>query len=167
MIIERTDFTGRYSIPQNALSNADIDLYIAKYEVAYLQDLLGVAMFEEFEADFGLPSMPARFSYIEDAFAYDEDTDGCIVRSEGMLEMLKGFLYFHIVRDMKYKNSITGIGASNSEIAREVTFDEANIYGRYNDAIATYEAIQRYIDDNSDEYPEYNGKPKTIAHWSL
>lgn len=165
LIINRTDFTGRYAIPQNSLVNNDVDLYIAKYEEEYLVDLLGVDLYDAFVTDFGLPSQSERFVYIEEPFKYDDED--CIVRSEGMLEMLKGFLYFHIVRDLKYKLSVTGHSTANPEIGREVSFDEANLYGRYNDAIKTYHAIQLYINDNSEDYTEFNGKPKTVVHWAL
>lgn len=166
LIISQSNFTGKFNISSDDYSKDIIDEYIDKYEEKYLIDLLGVDLFKLFKADI-TDGVPVTQKYIDIFDPFLEVVDDCPLRSEGMIEMLKGFLYFEIVRDLKYKNTVTGVAANSNETTREVTFDEGNIYGRYNDAIANYQAIQRYIIDRDDDYPEFKGICKKLSHWSL
>lgn len=167
LLILKSDFTGKFAIAQNDFSK--LDLFIDKYEKEYLIDLLGSALYNLFEADLDsqTPKQPQSLIYqdIYNPFHYDEGD--CIIRSEGMREMLKGFLYFEFVREQKYKNTDTGVFVHSNETTREVGFTELNIYGRYNESLRTYRAIQAFICKNNTDYPDYNGQIKGISHWSI
>lgn len=162
LLISKTDFVGKYKISQNTYT--DIDSYISKYEEPYLIDLLGVELFDLFKAQ--VSSQVVAAGIYKDLYdPIREDDDSCIRISEGMKEMLLGFIFFEYMRDQKYKPTPSGKVTGQSELNRETSFEENNIYGRYNISIKSYETIQWYINENIDIYPTYNGQYKKIVSW--
>jgi hypothetical protein len=85
-----------------------------------------------------------------------------ILYSYGIKEMLIGFLYFEIMKDAITMNTLAGTVTQKSEnSAGAIT----TIYGKYNDAVKTFQAIQDYILYNSGSYPSFRGQAKQYAHW--
>lgn len=164
LIIDKEDFTGKYAIAQNSFT--DIDSYITKYEEKYLIDLFGVELFKLFKASVTsqVPG-PGVYKTIYDPILEDEGE--CIRKSEGIKTMLLGFVWFEFIRDQKYKATVSGHHVGATENSREASFDELNIYGRYNESIESYKTIQWYIEEHETEYPDYNGQCKGLAHWAL
>ena len=69
--------------------------------------------------------------------------------SEGIKEMLKGFIYFEYAKDLS--NQMTPYGnvkptAENSEVVSTLF---SMMYTRYNEAINSYRSIQRYLRFNN------------------
>jgi hypothetical protein len=164
LLIKPEDFTGKNGIPQNTFS--EISAWIDKYEEPYLAKLLGAELFKLFKADITvyLPSTPIYQALFN---PFKED-DGSLLRiSEGMKEMVLGFVFFEYMRnDGKFKNTISGPQVNTGETSREVGYSEFNIWGRYNDSARTFQEIQWYIEKNSSDYPDYNGQEIGLVHWS-
>jgi hypothetical protein len=165
LIIQKSDFVGKYSISQNTYSN--LDNYINKYEELYLINLLGVELFKLFKLDV-VNHSPVTQKYLDIFNTIKEDDTNCnsIRISEGIKEMLLGFVYFEYLKDDKYKPTPSGTVASESENSRETGFEENGIYNRYNNSIKSYNTIQWFIEkDINNNYPLYNGQPKELATW--
>lgn len=162
LLIVKTDFTGKYKISQNTYSA--IDSYIAKYEELYLIQLLGADLFALFKADV-VNYLPQTAKYLTIYNKITKDDGNYIRVSEGMKEMILGFIYFEFMRDDKFKSTPSGVIAGQSENSRETAFEENNIYSRYNTSIKSYKTIQWYIEQNSSVYPEYNGQDKGFSSW--
>lgn len=164
LIVQTTDFTGKYAIPQNSFS--DLDSFIDKYEKSYLQDLLGAALCVLFLADLDiLDTAPTNPIYTKIFAAFAEDSNGLVIKSEGMKVMLLGFIYWEWVREQKVKQTIGGAVVNSSEVSREASGVESNTFSRYNAGIETYTAIQWWIIEHSSDYPDFNGQQKKIASW--
>jgi len=165
LIVKAADFTGKYTIAQTSFT--DLDSYILKYEERYLIELLGVELFDLFKADIATPlSPPTDPIYLAIYNPIREDDSSCIRISEGMKEMLLGFIYFEYQRDIKFYSTPSGTVVGQSEVARESSGDENYIYGRYNEAVKSYNTIQWYIRDNeTEDYPTFNGHCKQISSW--
>jgi hypothetical protein len=161
-LIQKTDFVGKFQINQN--SYTQLDSYIDKYEQPYLMELLGAELYELFIADL-LNGKPQKAEYLSIYNIIVDQDCGKLMFSEGMVEMLKGFIYFEFVRDDKYKHTPSGIVVNRSDISREAGFSEFDIYGRYNDAVKNYDVIQWYIQKYKSDYPEFNGVPKSLVFW--
>lgn len=162
-----SDFTGLYKITSNTYTDASTQLYIDKYEKKYLTDLLGVDLYDLFIADLvaGVPQT-AKYLTIYNAFAFDDGVgSGCQHRSNGMLEMLKGFIYFHVMRDMLAQSTINGKIKNEFSNASQARAVETNVYDNYNEAVKTYQQIQWYIEDNLTDYPLFNGMAKGFIDW--
>jgi len=166
MFLTTADFIGKYKIAKDCYSKIDLEFYIEKYEKSYLQDLLGCELYDAFIADLDTnePPVPQTQVFLDifDSFC---ENDGCglMYRSDGIVDMLKGFVYYHYVLDQKFKNNINGTMVSESSFSREVDLSKSTMEDRYNLAVNSYVSIQLYIIDNSTLYPEFNGVKKKMS----
>ena len=173
-------FVDRFEISLGKRNNdeAQLQRYVDKYEEIYLQDLLGIDLYNLFIADLVL-GVPQTQIYIDiyQKFAYDNLTLTSysyyeyyhkykgIVRSLGMVEMLVALIYSQYLKDQKYPNTIQGNIQSMAENGEQVSFNQMGWYIRQNEGLDSYNAIQQYICDNSENYPEYNGQLKKYVSW--
>jgi hypothetical protein len=159
MFVSISDFTGKYTLSKGMYDNAKLQDYIDRYEPRYLKELLGVELYNLFIADLngGILQSP---NYVKIYEPLSEDyalylyswqtynTVHTIIDSEGIKEMLKGFIYFEYLKDQW--NQATPYGmvtqkAENSEVSNNVV---SMMYTRYNEAVRTFLAIQEYIGQN-------------------
>jgi len=156
---------GKYELHTGMSDTPRIQDYIDRYEKRYLIDLFGKALYDEFEADLilgaGTPT-EARFLELFEPLAIDYC--GRVYNSEGMAEMLKGFIYYEYVKDMT--NQMTSIGnvlpkGENSNRATDI----AMLYTRYNEAVKSYRTMVLHICQNLSNYSGYSGNPKGTAYW--
>lgn len=165
ILIRTTDFTtGQTKIAQG--NYTDLGSYLNRYEQDYLVNLLGVDLYALFAAQVTSYTVAAGiYKDLYDPFKVDEGN--LIIESKGMLEMLKGFMYFEYMRKSQIKNTAFGAVKQVSEVSRESAYTEFNIYAAYNESINTYNAIQWYIKNNDTVYPSYNGQCLSFSHWSI
>ena len=164
VLISSSDFTGKWAIPQTSFS--DLDSFINDTEEAYLIDLLGVDLYNAFKLDLtgGVP-VTARYLTIFNALNYDYANK--IYRSKGMKEMLKGFIFFDYMRNVRFKATTQGIVVNSSDTSQSVI--TGNLYQYLNEAINIAEVIQTYIvlknpnDFNQVGMPLFNGYSKNLA----
>lgn len=157
---------GKYELHTGMYEQDKINAYIDKYERQYLVKLLGVDLFNLFVADLlsGVPQDPI-YQAIYNPFEYDYSQGGCIVFSEGMVEMIKGFIYFQYLKDQTNQVAVSGNVRPLGENSENVSTLNSMIYTRYNESIKTFRAIRTYICDNLSDYLEYNGVNLQTAYW--
>lgn len=167
MIVSVSDFgSGKYELHRGLFDNVKIQNYIDKYEKRYLLELLGVELYNEFHSDLiaggGYPT-EARFQEIYEPLNFDYSFE--IYLSEGIKEMLIGFIYFEFVKDLINQMTVNGnvlpVG-ENSEPARTLY---TTMYDRYNMSVKSYDTIQKHIWLNRSEYDHFNGNPKGFVYW--
>lgn len=160
MFLTAQDFeSGKHKIAQDCFHIVDLQLCIDKVEKLMLQDLFGCELYDLFIADLiaGVPQTQ-RFIDLFDAFCKDTDCD--IVRSCGVKEMLKCFVYFFYVNEQKFQNTMAGTVVSNIENSQHVSNWISGLAEHYNEGIESFKAIQFCICESSEVYPEYNGHKK-------
>ena len=156
MIIKVADFTGKYALSKGMFSEQTIQDYIDRYESLYLKQLFGVDLYNQFAGDL-VNEVPESPNFLKVFNPFSEDIDllcrrwnrgfdyrGLLI-SNGIKEMLLGFLYYEYAKDLV--NQMTPFGntkpqSENSNIANTLF---STMYNRYNEAIKSYEAIQDYI----------------------
>lgn len=158
-IIQISDFSaGRNRVPANSYQTAGVQQYLDEVEREYLLKLLGQELYTLFLADLDVNGVPqtARFQAIYNEFYkefYCEFFD-----SKGMKDMLVGLAFFYVSRDRFNRLTTVGVSrveGSNSDNVKKQGFD---LYTRYNNAGETFESIRMLICDDSETYPEYNGR---------
>jgi len=168
-IVKTTDFVGKYKISQNGYAETDLQAFIDKYEKVYIRRLLGITLGDLFYADIAvstfLPPVTARYTVLFNAIA--QELNGCDVISNGVKEMLIGFIYWEYVRFTQTQNTLNGSVVQENETAVQVDLASTPIYDNYNEAIDSYTAIQYYVNYNKADYPEYNGQCLSKAHWAF
>jgi hypothetical protein len=154
-------FIGEYQIAGGKYQNDNIQAYIDEYEIIYLKNLLGCELFELFNADLlnYIPQDPI-YSVLYNPICVDLKNycyDKKQIRSDGMVKMLKGFIYFMYIRDNKTPNTHTGNTQAENEVSEVVSFRKMGLPYRFNDAVRNYQNIQLFIDENRTNYPTFNG----------
>jgi hypothetical protein len=149
MFLTVQDFTGKYQLSTGMYDVAKLQDYIDKYEKRYLIELFGAKLYDEFISDLNIQNVPKspNFLKIYNPF-YENITFRQLIISEGILEMLKGFVYFEYSKDLINQMTPYGNVRPISENSEPVSTLYSMIYARYNEAIKTYRAIQTYIVTN-------------------
>lgn len=170
LIIVPSDFVGKYTLVKGKYVDKMIADYIAKYEERYLMELLGIELFDLFKADV-LANAPDKFpadpiyKVLYDPIREQKQDCNSLMLSDGIKDMLLGFLYFEIGRDQDVKQTMSGAQKTKSENAEPPAYGEWDIWGRYNEAVKSYTTIQWYAGDDSVTYPGYRGVKKQISYW--
>jgi hypothetical protein len=151
-------------IATNKHTEDGLQEYIDKFEVDYLQDLLGCELYDLFVADL-LNGVPQTQIYIDIYEPFCKDDNCGRWRSEGIVKMVEKFIFWKYTRDQKVKNTNTGNIVNSNEVSREAEFSESRIYTVYNEGICSYDAIQWYICDNLTDYPTFKGIIKKKTSW--
>lgn len=175
MFITTADFVEDYQISLDDFREDRLTKYISVWESKYLQDLLGVELYDLFVASI-VASLPTGiYLTIYNALAFDDTHGGVytggilsggmeisnkIVRSEGIKEMLKGFIFYEYTRDQPVFNTVTGNVQNVNENSINLNAVKAGICEKYNKAIVSYNAIQVYIKDHLSHYSTFNGVKK-------
>lgn len=157
---------GKYELHHGMYEQAKIQAYIDKYERQYLVKLLGVELFNQFIADLDVNKVPqsAIYQKIYEPFEYD-NIDCYIYISEGMIEMIKGFIYYQYLKDLTNQVAVSGNVRQKGENSENVSTLNTMIYTRYNESVRTYKSIQKYICDYNSDYLKYNGMGIGLAYW--
>lgn len=163
LLIQTTDFIGKHRVAINTQTEQLLQQYIDKYEELYLINLLGVDLYNLFKADV-VSYLPQSAIYLSIYNKIQKDDGGRLRISEGMKEMLLGFIYFEYMRDLKFKSTVSGGTVNNVEAANEAD-PETTVYQRYNDGVRSANTIQWYICENMSDYPDYNGQEYKLAYW--
>jgi len=168
LYVNNTDFQGQDVVAKDKYSISDLDIYIDKYEVEFLRELLGAELYTDFAVDFAITGvMPTAPKFQEIWFPFAKDDSCNLITSDGILKMLTLLIYFEYIRDSKVKNNIGGVNINKQVNSEQAFFHETNIYTNYNDAIRTFKAIQWIICDNPNNYDwqKYNGQHKSVNAW--
>ena len=153
-----TDFeAGEFSIAQGFQDDgAKLQEYIDHYETQYMNRLLGAALFTLFEADGNPPANPAYLK-IFDPLAFDSEMLCKPMTSEGVLIMLKCFIYAH------YRKQDLGVPTTAGQVeiqpeGGQLAKDEyADYYSKVNRGVRSAKAIRQWICENMDDFEEYKG----------
>lgn len=181
------DFTGYHKIAQDTTTQELLTAFIVKYEQKYLVDLLGYDLYLLFIDDLnaGVP-VSQRFTVIYNALKNPNSSSNWIwqpkfrsfrnslydepkpkteaLYSEGIKEMLKGFIYAEFINEYGYEVSQVGIVVNQNENS-EKTSVIPQTEARFNKAVNSFTVIRNYILDNPADYPEYEGIEINQSYW--
>lgn len=153
-IIQISDFKGYYYVVNNCFEEAHLQSYIDKYEDYYLTLLLGIDLKDLLIANLvnGVPTDAGYLSWFN-PFIIEEDTlcNNEKITSFGLKEVLLGLVYYHIVNNAQYMQSLTGLVVNDNENSKMLSFTNVKIVAddRRNSSIPSYNAIayKLYKDD--------------------
>jgi hypothetical protein len=156
---------GKYELHQGIYTAGEIQLYIDRYEKRYLIEMLGADLYNLFVADL-VAGVPQSQEYVDIWAPFEKDRNVCqLIISEGMIEMVCGFVYFHYMADKTNQTTVAGNVRPLGENSAVVPGEGSMIFSRYNNSVNTYKAIQQLICDNRNAYREFNGQSIQTAFW--
>lgn len=156
-------FVGKFAISKAFNDgNSKIQEYIDYYETYYLNNLFGASLCALFLEGYEDEDI---YTVLYDAFAYDSDSCNEVIMSEGVLIMLKCFVFAHYIRQDLGTSTSNGHIMIEPEAGQKIS-DNYNISMQiYNQGIDSYQAIQKKIKDNKVDYPEYKGVKKQTTYY--
>lgn len=156
-----------FRVPKNQNDGTSFQALIDKAERDCINALFGKELADLFLADWdAVPTGPIdpRFVFIYNAFTFQDDHYYLV--SDGIKEMLQGFIYFEIMRKMRQTRvTTTGTKKSRSANSESVPVNDHDVNGRYNTAVDTFQVLQTYMKCvDPDLYPEFKGIHKKHNH---
>jgi hypothetical protein len=156
---------GKFELHTGIYTAGEIQIYINRYEKQYLLELLGADLYQLFVADL-VNGVPQTQKYIDIWQPFAVDRNLCQINiSQGMRDMICGFVYFHYLADKTNQTNMTGNVRPLGENSAVVPGEGSMIFSRYNNSVKTYKAIQQFICDNRNQYREFNGIGLQTAFW--
>ena len=168
ILLSPDDFIDKYELSTGMYDDTKLESYIEKYTERYLVHLFGADLLNSFEADLtaGTPQTPKspNFQKVFNPFYMDWNKSlflsgsslygyrlNQILESDGILEMLKGFIYWEYARDLMNQMTPYGNVKQRAELSHVVDAPHSLMWERYNEAIKTFRAIQEYIHSNESQ----------------
>ena len=138
-IVQITNFdAGRFKIPTTSFQDASLQDYIDKYERHYLLRLLGVDLYNSFIADL-VAGVPQDADYVAFYEPFVDETSGENCESQGMVEMVKAFIYFHYYRDTIVQLTTVGPKRSKGENSENLDKEALDYVTRYNEGVDSFD----------------------------
>jgi len=163
-VLHLDDFeTGIFIIPLATKQELVLEEYLALVECEYLTKLFGVELYELFLADLDPQGLPQTQRFIDIYIKFSIQPEDCnygnpIYTSMGLIEMLKGIVYFLYVRGSFTKLTNNGPKLTDSENSVNIRHNEHDIFTWFNMSVEYWCAIQyRMRTESPDVYPEFRG----------
>jgi hypothetical protein len=158
VLISIDDFeVGRFKIAVNPKQELDLETVITDVEAKYMPMLFGIDLNDLFDADLvaGIPQT-ARFKKVY--YPLMEQNECVMVQSIGIVDMLKGFVYYLYLRDIVSRSTTVDLSKALGENSEGVGAIGHDITSRWNESVDTFKTIQYYMADyNMTDYPEFKG----------
>jgi len=167
IILQLSDFeSGKFELHTGMYAVNNLQQYIDKYEKRYILDLLGATLGNEFinDLDLGM-GMPTEQRFIDIFEPIELDWNLCLILSDGMKEMLKGFIYYEYLKDQVAQVTAVGMVTPKGENSERINSLFTQMYTRYNDAARSYKGVQNYIWTRRGDYTGFNGRAKQFITW--
>jgi hypothetical protein len=144
-LITTQDFINKWELSTGMYSTTKLSEYIDRYEPQYLRQLFGVDLYNAFISDLenNVPRSP-NFKLVFDPLYVDENLY-YMIESRGILDMLKGFIYFEYAKDLLNQMTPYGNVQQTAENSVVVNTLQTMMYARYNESITSYQNIRNYI----------------------
>jgi len=150
--------------------------WITPFEKHYLVQLLGASLYDLFIADIALINpvnpelesyeIPTNLIYTAIYQPFHVDSNGAILESRGMVEMLRDFITWERIRSARSSNGTGGPSSPKLENSKLTHWPSSKIYETHNNAVEDFCAIQELIlKTKTTDYPTYNGQKMERASW--
>ena len=160
-IVTIDDYIGEVQLQIDNATTARFNSIRDKHSDDYIYQLLGGELGTLYLADLDANGVPseARFLAIYNAFVQDASDVSLygLVQSKGIKFYIKNIIWFYFARQNNVRISLGGNKSSSSQNSTP-NADGLYLARIYNESIDTGKAIQWYINQNSETYPEYNGQ---------
>lgn len=156
-LITTSDFENKFEVTLNEFNEAKLSSYIDRYEQITLVELFGKDLYDLWVT--GIGTSDPLYTFLRDPFVVQLDC-GEILNSRGVNDVLLGVVYFYWQRDISTQISSNGSVEKKGENSTNISAFKANVQSRWDESIKSYTAIQKYICDKSDLYPDFEGQVK-------
>lgn len=171
--IESSDFAGKYKLSQDTANQTITTRVIGEMRDGLIRRVFGSIMGNEIIAylDTTTPPVNTEFDNVINPFSEDLTNSCCfhegnsMIESIGLKNVLIGFIYYQRACDMRLQmQSVGGETRPKTENTTNDMLPESKMIQRYNDSVNSVWAIQKYICEHKEDYPDYNGQKFTLTY---
>lgn len=164
ILLNVSDFAGRYNVAKDSPSVQVVQSYIDLYEKSYIYQIFGVALGDEVidYIDNPSPADPLLDKIIEPLSW--QDRCGTLYESQGLQAILLGFVYWHYVTESHAQPSISGGVAIQKVETAATSLLSPEVTNRYNDSARWAKSVQFYCLDNLNDYPAFKGQKILLTY---
>lgn len=157
-VLSISDFeNGSFRIPINPSQEYTLNEVIDSVENEYLPKLFGNDLNELFLNDLSL-KLPTTQRFEDVFFPFTKQNDSVMIQSKGIVEMLKGFVYFFYVRDIVSRVTSVDVSSVIGENAEGVGAIKHDVVLKYNSSVDTFQTLQYFMQVYDEvNYPEFKG----------
>ena len=158
-IIKITDFNGgKFNLAVNQYQEDYLQKIIDETENKVLNELFGFDLYDLFIQDL-INDYPTSQRFI-DVFEPLRFSVPIKVMTEGIKEMLKGFIYYEYIRLTTAQHTTTGVSQTQGENSETRAAENLNVTVKFNESIINFKGIQTLMSYEHLIYPEYDGSSK-------
>jgi hypothetical protein len=145
---------GEFSVGVNTNENNNLLETITFVEEEHLTRLLGARLYNALQTDLainndGTATAQKWIDFINGVSYVDPSASDYTINYQGVLRMLKGFVFWQYISEHQYKRTSTGVRKLNAENSSMVDTQMTNalIRRKYNKSVDLYLCAQHFIDD--------------------
>lgn len=157
-IVTPDDFTGYYSLYKGMDNKIQ----------AFIDEVVPKALYDLFGGELSKLVVENRnIDESGDSRYYDlihGIVDDCTFY-RGLKGLLCGLVWFRFVSNDKFRQTATGTKVQKAEVSNDASFVTNFAYEKYNESVNDWKALQRFLKQNKEIYPEFKGIDKKFASW--
>lgn len=161
VLISPSDFIGKYVLPGTPLEVVLKQQLIDEVETRWMTNLLGsveaTALLADANANGGVPVLAPYLVIFNALQLEDYCNDEWELYSGGLKEMLINVVYAQWLNEKAIQSTTIGLKKINSTNSSNVHGQTFKLKNNINLAVNNYRVIQKYIDTNIADYPDYKG----------
>lgn len=157
---------GEFSVGVNNNENNNLLETINFVERDVLTSLLGARLYNELQTDLainndGTATAQKWIDFINGVSYVDPSANDYDINYQGILRMLKGFVFWQYISEHQYKRTSVGVRVVNAENSSETDTRKSNalLSRKYNQSVDLYHCSQHFVDD----YENYKAKAASIV----
>jgi len=98
LFVNNSYFTDKFELHTGMFDTQKLTEYIDRYEEIYLNELLGIKLYNDFKADL-VNGVPQNTTYVFIFNEFKYETAIRLIISRGMKDMHIGLIYFEFIKD--------------------------------------------------------------------
>lgn len=161
-LVQTSDFVGEFKCPADPFNVQLLQFVMDENENTVIRRIFGVELGNEIIAYIANP-LPVNpdFEQLINPFQVDQNT-GCschggLLESKGLKHALIAFIYREFQTSAKLMpTQVGGLTRPKVELSDSDMLPQAQLIMKYNDGVYTIRAIQCYVRENRDTYPNAN-----------
>lgn len=161
ILVQTSDFVGEFKLPADQFNTTILQRIIDDSEAGFIYSIYGADLGNEIIQYISNP-IPANpdFDKVIEAFQIDkkrcERNEKSLLVSKGLKFILLSFIYRQFQIEAKtIPTQVGGLSQPNREMSNDI-WTGTQIILKYNEAVKSIWAIQEYMKDNRDLYPNMN-----------
>jgi hypothetical protein len=159
ILVQNSDFVGKYAISLTDNNTPLFNQLATSVELKLINNLLGLTIAPLFLAECaGNNGVPTSADYLA-IYNPIQLTNTCNFEnySSGIKEMVLAAVWVAWINELSFTSTTLGLRVQDTTNSKPVSGNAFVVVNKYNLSTANYIVIQQYINENIEDYPDFDG----------